>query len=91
MKFYFDLQIPSTLGDKLGDRLGEDVINSLSKNEIKILKIITEDNQSSMKTMSKKTGLSDTGVEKIINRLKMRMIIERIGSTRKGYWKIIEE
>ena len=35
-------------------------------------------------------GISTRAIAKIIKNLKDRGIIERVGSNKKGYWKIIE-
>ena len=61
------------------------------KNEKKIISIIYENNQSSIVYIAGKTGLSTSGVEKIIKRLKERGIIKRIGPANGGYWEVIIE
>ena len=69
------------LGEKLGEKLGE--------NEIAVISLIIENNKISITKLSELTGLSSTGVEKILSRLKSKKIIKRIGPAKGGNWKII--
>ncbi|MEA3445242.1 MAG: winged helix-turn-helix transcriptional regulator, partial [Bacteroidota bacterium] len=70
-------------GDEWGDKWGD--------NENKVLLLISQNNEISIKKIALATGLSTSGVENIISRLKERNIIKRIGSVKNGHWKIIEE
>jgi predicted HTH transcriptional regulator len=68
------------LDEKLGDRLGE--------TQSKIISLMVEDNKISIPLLSKKIGVSTTAIEKHIDRLKRKGIINRKGSARAGYWEI---
>ena len=74
--------IKQKLGDRLGDKLG--------KNEWKILELIYEDDTISIVRMADILGISTTAIENNINKLKNRMLIERIGSPHGGKWQINE-
>ncbi len=41
--------------------------------------------------LSKELGISSTAIEKNIAKLKEKGILERIGRTKAGYWKIINK
>ena len=68
------------LGKKSGERLGE--------TQRKIISLIIEDNKISIPLLSEKIGISTTAIEKHINRLKRKGIINRRGSAKGGYWEI---
>lgn len=56
--------------------------------DIKVLLILTETPSLTAKEISKRTGFSTRKVSRIIKRLRESEKITRIGSDRKGYWKI---
>ncbi|WP_192483898.1 MULTISPECIES: winged helix-turn-helix transcriptional regulator [Cysteiniphilum] len=68
-------------GEKWGEKWG--------KNESKVLALISYSNKISIVAIAEETGLSTSGVEKIISRLKKQGVIKRIGSAKGGYWEII--
>ena len=65
--------------------------DKFTEKEQKILEIIFENPAVSSVEIGKKLGVSRTTVAAYIKRLKERGAIERIGSDRKGYWKILEK
>ena len=54
-----------------------------------ILKAMKENPKVTAKELRKKTGLSRRGVEYQIDKLKKEDVIERIGPTKGGYWKLL--
>ena len=44
-----------------------------------------------MKELSGEIGISEKGVEWQMKKLREERIIQRVGSAKGGYWKIIEE
>ena len=65
------------LGDRLGDRLGE--------SDWKILEIIWSNPTASITEMAVSIGISTTAIEKNIKKLKEKSVLERKGSSKKGY------
>lgn len=61
---------------------------SLSKSEEKVLNALQEDNKLTIAKISQLTGLSVSGVKKIINALKVAGLLERKGSSKSGEWII---
>jgi ATP-dependent DNA helicase RecG len=55
-----------------------------------IKNLILENPKITTKNMIKATGLTRRGVEYHLNKLKDSGKIERVGSDRGGYWKVIE-
>jgi predicted HTH transcriptional regulator len=55
-----------------------------------IIKIISQNKNVSIKNIVKETGKSRATITRLIKELKEKNKIQRIGSDKKGYWKIIE-
>ena len=70
-----------TIAEKLGEKLGE--------NEIIVLNLLRANKKATIVSIAKEVGLSATGVEKIIARLKDKELIKRIGSAKGGYWEVV--
>ena len=75
---------------KVGEKVGKRVGKKLSKTETVILNLLHEDPAYSYVTLAQKAGISEKTVFIRIKSLKEKGILERVGSGRKGYWKINE-
>lgn len=71
------------LGDKLGNRLGD--------NQRQILEFIKNNPRISLSQLSKLLSISQTAVEKNINKLKINGIIKRIGPAKGGHWQVVDD
>ena len=76
------------VGEKLVERLVEKVGRKLSKNQVKILKLMRENKYISKKEISEKIGISTTAVDKNLDKLKQAGILERIGPAKGGHWEV---
>jgi ATP-dependent DNA helicase RecG len=63
---------------------------SVEKSVEKIICLIKTNPYITQKELVKETRLSRHGIEKNINILKSKGILERIGPDKGGYWKIID-
>ena len=63
----------------------------LVENQFKIIELILEDSKASKQKMSEIIGISTTAIDKNINGLKKKGVIERVGPDKGGYWKIIKK
>lgn len=61
----------------------------LNSTEEKILNLINREKYITQAELSKLLGLSENCIYKNLRTLKAKGIIERIGSNKKGYWKIL--
>ena len=61
------------------------------KNEQLIIETIKANPSAPIPIFQKITGLSRSGIWKILNRLRENGIVRRIGSDRDGYWEIVEK
>ena len=62
--------------------------NWLSKTEREILNLINEDAHVTRKRLCEMTGLSDSGIKKVLGSLRHKDIIERVGANKNGYWVV---
>jgi len=74
------------LEEKVGEKVGE----NLTENQLIILENIANNPRLSAKKLSDIVGISSRKVEENIKKLKDLKILERVGSAKGGYWKIIE-
>jgi predicted HTH transcriptional regulator len=75
-------------GESSGE-VREKVREKFGKNSEKIIKYMIEKPEITIPELSEKIGISTRSIEKTISRLKKDGILERVGSTKSGYWKII--
>ena len=80
-----------TLNDTLNDTVN-DTVNELklSKAEQLILNIISLDGNVTRNNICKQTNLSLRTVARVLNSLKSKKAIYRVGSDKNGQWKIVE-
>ncbi len=74
-----DLTVQKQIGDDNGDDNGDDK---------RILLLLEKEPDMTAKKISEKTGFSTRKVSRIIKRLREAEKIIRVGSDRKGYWKL---
>lgn len=60
----------------------------LSLNEKTVLKVLQTSPQIIVRDIAQQIDFSRSAVSRLMRKLKDKGIIERIGSNRKGYWKI---
>ena len=73
-------------GGQIGGQIGGQVIN-LTKSQQEIFNIILGNQKISRKQLSEQLGINESAVQKHINALKKKSIIDRDGATR-GQWII---
>lgn len=72
----------------------EDIISfvagkiDLSQAEVDILRILVDAPKTNMRTIAERLGLNITKVFRLMDKLRSKKIIERVGSSQKGYWKV---
>ena len=71
-------------GDDNGNEIGDD-----NSEMMKVLGLLEENDSITAKQMSEQMDISTRKVSRLIKELKERGKIIRVGSDRKGYWKII--
>lgn len=77
------------LSQKSGQKSGQKIIEGLNNTQIKILELLDEELKITQTILSGKLNFGRTIITRNIKKLKEKKIIERIGSDRNGYWKIL--
>lgn len=75
-----------TTGNTTGKNM--ELLKKLSKNEQMILTALLKDPELTQSLLAQKMGLSEDGVRYIMNQLKKKGLLERVGSRRKGQWLV---
>ena len=63
----------------------------LAENQLKIMELILDNPKVSKQKMSEIISISTTAIDKNINILKKKGVIERVGPDKGGYWKVIKK
>lgn len=79
------VRVAGRLSDKLSDKLSD----NLSDKERKTLEVLLEDPSYTSPQIADRLKVSRVSVTKYLKSLKEKGVIERVGSDRKGYWKIL--
>lgn len=74
-------------GDKRGDKWGDKPLNESQK---KVLQLISDNPNITKPQIASKLSIGKTTVDRAIDGLKERGLIERVGSNKTGYWKVID-
>ena len=80
----------SLLRERLGERLGKKLGERLGETSWKILELMYNDENITIKRISEALNISTTAVEKNIKQLKKKGLLMHEGSARKGRWVIID-
>ena len=73
---------------RFSDMVNDRVNVHLTEKETQILNYLNQDPGYTVTALSELMGISRKSVAGYLKNLKEKRIIERIGSSRKGYWKI---
>lgn len=76
---------------KVTDRVADKVTDDLDEKSIQILALLSEDPAYTSTVIAEKLSISRKTVSQKLKELKEKGMIKRIGSDRKGYWKISNE
>lgn len=79
------------VGEKVGERVGERVGEKLTENQQKMMDCIVQNPYISASELSPAVGISKRKIEINISKLKAKGLLERIGSNKGGYWKVIDK
>lgn len=83
-------KLPYKLPNKLPNKLPDKLPNKLpNKSQETLLHLLRQNPYLTRAQLSEKTGLSEDGVKKAMAGMKKEGWIERVGSNKTGYWKIL--
>lgn len=75
------------VGDKMGDKMGDKVLNL---SQVKVLAEIRNNPNITISQLAIKCCLGKTTIDNVIAFLKKNLFIERVGSNKTGYWKVLK-
>ena len=61
----------------------------LESEEIILVDFLAKNPRSNIREIAQKLVLSKSAVDRLIKKLKTKKIIERVGTSQKGYWKVL--
>lgn len=82
-------RIVSSVTRRVTDKVTDKVTDNLDEKSLQVLHLLIEDPGYTAATISDRISLSRKTISSCIKKLKDRGLIERVGSDRKGYWKIL--
>jgi ATP-dependent DNA helicase RecG len=74
--------VKKTRVEKFGEKFGE--------NELKVIALLKQNSKITVLELAGKVGITTRGIEKILQRLKEKGVIKRIGSAKGGHWEVKE-
>ena len=78
-------------GEKVGEKWSEKWSEKITERQKEILSLIRKNPYISRKQLIGELGINSSAIQKHIEKLKEKKIIERIGPDKGGYWKVREE
>jgi predicted HTH transcriptional regulator len=88
-KVTFRKKISDVIEEEFTDKFTENFTKNFTKNEKKILKALSSNPNITQAKLSTDIGVSKRTVTTIMKKSQNEKVIIRIGSIRKGYWKVI--
>jgi predicted HTH transcriptional regulator len=76
------------LVDRLVEGLVDRLVDGLVESQQKLLKLVVDNPQISKRRMAEIIGISTTAIDKNIEQLKRKKLLERVGSPKAGIWKV---
>lgn len=71
--------------DKINDKKND----KISKLDNDLIRLLSKNAYSTIPELAKRTGKSEATIHRYLNVLVEKNIIERVGSRKNGYWKVI--
>ena len=68
--------------------MGQNAGQILATEEKSLLDILLSNPEINVREIAQKLGMSKSAVSRLMQKLKDKKIIERVGSSQKGYWKV---
>ena len=88
--FNFINAVDYQIEKKVVNKSGEEVVNKLlNKSQLSIIKAIRNNPNITIAELERETKLGHTAIQNNLNKLQSLSVIERVGSRKTGYWKIL--
>lgn len=70
-------------------KAGQGAGQALESEEIILVDFLAKNPRSNIREIAQNLVLSKSAVDRLIKKLKTKKIIERVGTSKKGYWKVL--
>ena len=88
--FNFINAVDYQIEKKVVNKSGEEVVNKLlNKSQLSIIKAIRNNPNITIAELERETKLGHTAIQNNLNKMQSLSVIERVGSRKTGYWKIL--
>ena len=88
--FNFINAVDYQIEKKVVNKSGEKMVNKLlNKSQLSIIKAIRNNPNITISELEKETGLGHTAIQNNLNKMQELSVIERVGSRKTGYWKVL--
>lgn len=88
---YSGRRVTEKVTERVTERVTDKVTDRVTVKEYRILQMVLEDPAYTLQELAEKLGVSRKTIAAHIKSLKEKGIIQRVGSDRKGHWKVIED
>jgi ATP-dependent DNA helicase RecG len=85
----FILSDKQPTGEKVTDRVTDEVTDRVTNHEKELINLLIENPKYSFTELSDKLEVSRKTISKRMKLLKERQLIERVGTNKRGYWKVL--
>jgi predicted HTH transcriptional regulator len=87
-QYYATGKGPLKLSDPASHAETNGLVDGLVESQQKLLKLLVDNPQISKRLMAEIIGISTTAIDKNIEQLKRKKLLERVGSPKAGIWKV---
>ena len=84
----YNIQLNKKVTDKVTDKVAHKVADNINPTQQKIIQLINSNSNITIEVIAEELKLNDSGVRKNIKILKEFGLLERVGSTKSGHWKV---
>jgi ATP-dependent DNA helicase RecG len=88
---FFKKELEKELENEIEKELEKELENELKDREKQILILIQKNNKITQNELSQIIGITSQNIRKYIAKLKQKGLLERIGSDRSGYWRVMKQ
>ena len=85
-----ETEVDETVNETVNDTVNDTVNELVSETAMQVLNCIQDNNAATTKGIGEAIGKSRATVAQALSELKVKGYIERVGSDKSGYWKVMK-
>ena len=82
------VRMPNRVNDEVNDRVNDEVNDMVNDQEKKVLELLYEDPGFTVTVLAERMKVSRKSIANYLKSLREKNIIERVGTNKRGYWRI---